>query len=128
MRPLALAAALLALSGCGQPAPAPEAPAPAVSAGGHDAHRTAPAAGPAARAYDEAMTRMHAGMGVASADPDESFMRMMIPHHQGAIDMARIQLAHGKDAEARQLAETIIATQQSEIDQIQAWLARRGAR
>jgi uncharacterized protein (DUF305 family) len=74
------------------------------------------------------MARMHADMGVASADPDESFMRMMIPHHRGAIEMARIELEHGKDPQARRLAEQIIASQSREIAEIEAWLAARPKR
>lgn len=51
-----------------------------------------------------------------SGDPDVDFMAMMIPHHQGAIDMSRLQLLHGKDPLARQLAEDIIASQRVEIE------------
>jgi hypothetical protein len=51
-----------------------------------------------------------------SGDPDADFLAMMVPHHQGAIDMARAVLQHGKDPETRRLAEDIIAAQQVEID------------
>ena len=51
-----------------------------------------------------------------SGDPDVDFLAMMIPHHQGAIDMARLQLMYGKDPLARKLAEEIIASQRVEIE------------
>ncbi len=84
-----------------------------------------PAGGSAAREYVVAMAKMHRDMGKASADSDESFMRMMIAHHQGAIDMAEIELKHGKDPEARRLAERVIRAQTAEIREIEAWIARR---
>ena len=64
-----------------------------------------------------AMTTMADGMASApmSGDPDRDFLAMMIPHHQGAIDMARLVLMHGRDPLTRQLAEEIIAAQQAEI-------------
>ena len=60
--------------------------------------------------------RMHAGMEIApSGDVDQDFVRMMIPHHQGAIDMARVLLKHGRDERLRRLAQAIIVEQGQEI-------------
>jgi uncharacterized protein (DUF305 family) len=55
---------------------------------------------------------------------DVDFVTGMIPHHQGAIDMAKVQLAHGKDPEIRKMAEKIIADQEKEIAEMQAWLKK----
>ena len=59
-----------------------------------------------------------------SNKPDVDFVRGMIPHHQGAIDMAKVQLAHGKDPAIRAMAEKIIADQEKEIGQMQEWLKK----
>ena len=58
-------------------------------------------------------------------NPDVDFAVMMIPHHQGAIDMAKVLLLHGKDPEMKNLALQIITDQQTEIDQMKAWLKRQ---
>jgi uncharacterized protein (DUF305 family) len=80
---------------------------------------------------DSVMTVMDKGMqqmgGVPPTDLDASFAAMMVPHHQGAVDMARLQLLYGKDPELRRLAQSIIAEQQIEIQQMTAWLRKHQA-
>ena len=74
------------------------------------------------------MNAMHAPMmqGVQDSDPDAAFVKGMIPHHQGAIDMAKIVLRHGKDDQVKKWANDVIRTQQREIDEMQEWLKKRG--
>jgi uncharacterized protein (DUF305 family) len=59
-----------------------------------------------------------------SGNADHDFIANMIPHHQGAIDMATVELQYGRDDETRRLAERIIATQQQEIAEMNTWLAK----
>ena len=64
----------------------------------------------------ESMMRMHEAMAVSpSGNIDADFVAMMVPHHQGAIDMARIQLRYGHDEQLRRIAQEIIVDQQQEI-------------
>lgn len=62
--------------------------------------------------------------GITDANPDAAFAKGMIPHHQGAIDMSQIALAHGADGEIAKLAQDIMDAQVAEIDQMQAWLKK----
>jgi uncharacterized protein (DUF305 family) len=65
---------------------------------------------------DVAMDRMMAGMHVPpSGDVDRDFATMMIPHHQGAIDMAVAELQYGKNPQLKRIAQEIIVDQQQEI-------------
>ena len=65
---------------------------------------------------EAAMDRMMAGMAIKpSGDVDRDFAEMMIPHHQGAIDMAEAELRHGKNEQLRRIAQEIIVDQQQEI-------------
>jgi uncharacterized protein (DUF305 family) len=79
------------------------------------------------RDMEKMMADMH-GPGY-TGNPDVDFLAMMIPHHQGAVDMARLVLIHGQDPLTRQLAEEIIAGQQAEIMAMKARLQilRQGA-
>lgn len=82
---------------------------------------------PSSKAFAEANARMHKDMAVPlTGNADVDFVQGMIPHHQGAIDMAKIVLEHGKDPEIRKLAEEVIAAQEGEIAMMKAWLAKNG--
>ena len=111
---VATSAALLGLAGRAAAAAVPAMPTP--MAGSDHAF---------AAQMGQAMDRMDRSMATApmNGDPDHDFLSMMIPHHQGAIDMAQLVLLHGRNPHIRNLAEGIIAEQENEIQIMRHWLA-----
>jgi len=105
--------------------PDPERPHTAHGHGGG----AAPSGESAQQAYLASMGRMHEAMeaGVKHPDADVAFIKGMIAHHQAAIEMAEIQLRHGRDPQNRRLAQEIIQTQRREVKEMQQWLANSGA-
>jgi uncharacterized protein (DUF305 family) len=81
----------------------------------------------ATKAFRDVGAEMHRDMDIRyTNDVDTDFVRGMIPHHKGAVAMAKVALEHSKDPEIRKLAEEIIKTQDVEIAQMEAFLKKKG--
>jgi len=132
IRTLALAAAAtFLLAGCGSKTPEQGAAVDhaTMDHSGHAMGSASPAALTEAQAaYKAANDEMHAGMADIPADPDAAFMKGMLAHHKGAVAMSEVELKHGKDAKARDLAARVIAAQKAEIAEMEAWLKAREAK
>jgi len=103
--------------------------APAVAQQDHAmsgmAHDQAPAKSTADQDMMAGMETMNRDMSAAqmTGDADHDFVAMMIPHHQGAVDMAQVELLYGKDPAMRRLATDIVAAQKKEIALMRRWQA-----
>lgn len=133
---LAVTTAALALAACSDQPGAPDNMAATTEMTGHDMSGANGMAGMAMSApaendsaatngYKESMNAMMRDAPAYTGDADVDFMQQMRVHHVAAIAMSETQFEHGRDAEARALAEQIIAEQRREIAEIDAWLAAR---
>jgi uncharacterized protein (DUF305 family) len=91
-------------------------PLPVMAQTDHAKHMAMDSQSPAYMALAQANAKMHANMNTPlTGNIDEDFIAGMIPHHQGAVDMARIVLEYGTDPDVRKFAEGVIAAQEAEI-------------
>lgn len=122
MRSIALAALASVTFALAGPAVAEEAAMPGMQM------MAAPVgASEATKGYVAAMNQMEMGMSTGfTGNPDVDFIAGMIPHHQGAVDAAKVELQYGADPEARAFAQKVIAAQEAEIAWMKAWLAKHG--
>lgn len=101
------------------------APAPKAASHHHESPGRAADASPSTKAYEAANAKMNKDMAIAfTGDADVDFVKGMIPHHQGAIDMAEVVLKYGKDETTKKWAADIIREQKREIGEMEAWLKK----
>ena len=80
------------------------------------------------KAFMEGMMQTHDPMmqSMMAGDPDVAFACAMIPHHQGAINMAQVELQHGDSEEMKQMAQKVIDAQKKEIEELTRWIEEQG--
>jgi uncharacterized protein (DUF305 family) len=92
---------------------------------GHKMPMPSSAGSPSTKAFEAANAKMHTDMAIKfTGNADADFIAGMIPHHEGAVAMAKVVLAHGKDVKVRKLAQDIIKAQNTEIAWMKGWLAK----
>jgi uncharacterized protein (DUF305 family) len=122
MLKIILAVGLLAVPVAAQSKPAPMGGMP--MNGSPAATPPAPGSAPSTSAYRAAMESMMKAMETPyTGNADHDFVTGMLPHHQGAVDMAKIELQYGRDPALKNLARSIIASQTKEQAFMRAWLA-----
>lgn len=106
---------------------APTGLARAQTMSGHPGMAASPDDAPATRGFKAAHDAMMKKMMVPyTGDPDADFRIQMIPHHEGAIEMAEVALKYARDPATRRLAQTIADDQKREVAEMKAWLAEHG--
>ena len=133
--PFALAAALFAGTAAAQQASPQQGQGPGMMQGqgsgmpqGGQRAQNMPT-DPASKAYMQGMRKMNRDMHKPmTGDADQDFARMMVAHHQGAIDMARVQLQYGTDPTLKAMAQKIVDDQTREIQQLQDWMKQHPAK
>jgi uncharacterized protein (DUF305 family) len=135
MKPTAILSALVLLAGTSLPVMAADAALPKIcTSGAMDMAGMATESGAMTAPADKAHAALMAGMaamntnmdqGMTAKDIDVAFVCGMIPHHQGAIDMAKTELQYGDDPWVRQFAQQVIDAQSKEIAAMEDWLAKQ---
>ena len=83
--------------------------------------------GPSSQAFNGIIGKMQQNMAVTfTGQADADFATIMIPHHQAAVDLAKVVLAFGKDPEIKKLAEGVIKAEEAELASMQEWLKKQG--